>query len=412
MTDGRDGAIRLLHYFYRGALLAKSRPAILGYGVEGGRGMGVRLQRIRAMQEMGIPSFYVQPDERSAMIDAFPDSHGISEAEIERIPPLLRNAVCSGQFEKGEPHCGEEKYNEHVCPARKGKASWHPGTKSHALDGVSWSLFLTEVLVDALKELSEIEESSYDPDVLLTMLQAEEDALYENAMSAPLPEGANLFKIGNDAYNFSQAERETIFRGPNICHSARLPSKARFMGILTETDKLGDLSPPGKETYDVGIERVSHADPTDAEGKMRLVFDQKERERCHVILKPDYKDFFYGAEKDGWVSLTIPNEAEKQEYGYDIENVQGMIVIFLGNCDWGKCAPGDLHEADFVNKTLEFEVNGSPVTALPTFEHGRGNLLQGDHGVHWQPNEDGVFEIRARASAPKSYFRLSSVALY
>ena len=61
------------------------------------------------------------------MIEQFPDSGGISENAIAKIPFLLRNAVCAGQFEKGDPHCGAEKYNENVCPDRKGKASWHPG---------------------------------------------------------------------------------------------------------------------------------------------------------------------------------------------------------------------------------------------------------------------------------------------
>jgi hypothetical protein len=405
MTDGRDGAIRLLHYFYRGAVLAKSRPAILGNGVE-----GPRLTRIQSIQELGVPAFYVNGDKRNAMIEAFPDSQGLSEEELNKIPFLLRNAVCGGQFEKGEPYCSVEKYNNAVCSARKGKASWHPGTKSHALYGVSWSLFLTEVLIEALKDLSEIE--SYDPHDLLTMLQAEEDSVYAEAIKAPLPEANDLFRFKGKGYNFTQEDRETVFRGPNICHTARLPSKIRYNGILTETDKLGDLSPPGKETYDIGIERISEADISQANGKMRLVYEKGERERCEVILKPDYKDFFYGSEKDGWVSLQIPNDAEKREYGYDVSNVKGLIVLFLGNCDWGKCAKGDLRAADFVNKTLEFEVNGKAVIDIPTFEHGGGILLQGEHGYKWQPNENGVFEIRARANNPDSYFRISSIAIY
>jgi hypothetical protein len=123
MTDaGPDGGIRFLHYIYR-AGLNPGRPAVVGIQMD----RGERTRILEDMEKVGLATFAVSEDDFSAMHDAIPDTQGMTGAHIDQMPELVRNFKCFDQIEKGEPFCGEQKYNEHVCPNRKGKASWHPG---------------------------------------------------------------------------------------------------------------------------------------------------------------------------------------------------------------------------------------------------------------------------------------------
>ena len=50
-------------------------------------------------------------------------------------------------------------------------------------------------------------------------------------------------------------EPSLFFKGRSMCHTARLPSQSRYLGYLTDTDKVGKQAPYGQETYEVGIEK-------------------------------------------------------------------------------------------------------------------------------------------------------------
>jgi hypothetical protein len=127
MTDGRDD-VKMLTYFYRGAGLNPGRPAILAKGI-GGRTKVARASRTEDMEKLGLAAFTVSEEQMALVNGAIPDSgaQGLSEEQISQMPELVRDFRCFGAVEKGEPHCSAHKYNEHVCPNRKGKASWHPG---------------------------------------------------------------------------------------------------------------------------------------------------------------------------------------------------------------------------------------------------------------------------------------------
>jgi hypothetical protein len=127
MTDGRAD-IKMLTYFYRAAGLNPGRPAILGKGL-GGRTGGARTARTVEMEELGLAAFKASETEMGLMYGAIPDTGalGLTEIQISQMPELVRDFRCFGAIENGEPHCRKYKYNEHVCPNRKGKASWHPG---------------------------------------------------------------------------------------------------------------------------------------------------------------------------------------------------------------------------------------------------------------------------------------------
>ena len=127
MTDGRAD-FKMSIYFYRGAGLNPGRPAILSKGLDG-RMASARTARTAEMEKLGLAAFAVSPAQMALMYKAIPDTGalGLTETQISQMPELVRDFRCFGEIEKGEPHCRTHKYNEHVCPNRKGKAGWHPG---------------------------------------------------------------------------------------------------------------------------------------------------------------------------------------------------------------------------------------------------------------------------------------------
>jgi hypothetical protein len=287
-----------------------------------------------------------------------------------------------------------------------------------ALDGNRLALFLAQTLTDALSEYVE-RESQPKPEAIIKDLLAEEDLLYHDFKGAPLPELAFALsdKRGqhDDMVVPHDIDVETLFRAPSICHGARTPAQTRYLGILTDTDKVGGIAVHGYETHDIGITH-KEAVETDAKGEMRLAYNKErawDRTNCLVPIKPDYKDYFFAHGKDGWAKLVIPNKSEKRYYNYDPAAVKGILVIFFGSCDWGRCDVDDMQADAYKQGLLEFEVNGRTVTNLTQIGGGLGgHLLKGEQGVNWTPNSDGVFEIRANVKNPRGYVRLSAVILY
>jgi hypothetical protein len=272
------------------------------------------------------------------------------------------------------------------------------------------ALFLTSVLLEVLQDLSS--EGIVDPEKMLAELKVEEDFLYESFTKADLPEGTKLLNPDNDP----DIDVELLFRGPNICKTALTPAQTRYLGILMDTpDKVGGPVPEGQATYEMGISQAD-ANTQPAEGKFRLAYRPDEHGYrggvCPVTIKADNKDFFYAHGKDGWVSITIPNNAEKKAYGYDPAVFKGMIVVYNNGCDWGKCQPGDMRsETDLKAGNFELEVNGKRVTSVSRVDN-TGHVLKGEDGLYWKPNEDGAYELRARVVQPSDYLRFSSIVLY
>jgi hypothetical protein len=216
--------------------------------------------------------------------------------------------------------------------------------KMHSLNGHVLALFLMQVLIEALEEL--VENDNMDPETLLAQLKSEEDQLYESFVKADLPEAVyQLFKLKD------KAQQDLLFKGPSICHTARTPAQTRYLGYLTNADKVGSFAPVGQETYDTGIEKKK-ADRRAANGVMRLVYTSaKEREsQCSVVVKPDYKDYFYAHQKDGMVKLTFPNKAEKQAYRFDQSEYKGLIGIFFGGCTQGSVNRETSNRSTFVKE--------------------------------------------------------------
>ena len=279
--------------------------------------------------------------------------------------------------------------------------------KTHALDGNKFALFLVQVLLDAINDL--IDEQDHIPEVTHKNLKTKEDTLFRSFAEASLPESAsNNFEADIDI-NF-----DLLFRGPNFCHTGLLPAQTRYLGYLTNSSKVGSAAAVGEETYDIGIPK-DVADQSDANGVLRLVYDANSRHNCPVPLRVDYRDYFYAHSKDGWVSLTLPNEAEREAYRYDPGALQGMLVIFFGACDWGKCMNGEVNGDKVEEGKFEIEVNGSKVISWSTIgDDGQnsGYVMKGEHGIYWKPNVDGVYEVKVRVTEPDSFVRFSSFVIY
>ena len=288
--------------------------------------------------------------------------------------------------------------------------------RDHALLGHAMGLFFLDMLVNAIQEyaIATSTSAANDPEVMLAELQSEEELHFNEFKEYPLPQKAGDFHVqkGKSAPPVPEDfDVENFFRGPSLCKTGRTPAQSRYLGYLTDTDKVGGPSSPKDETFDVGITKAV-ADNTAANGIMRLV--QAPHSNCEdAVVMPDYKDFFYAHGKDGWVSLTMPNQAEKQAYNYNPSAMKGTIVIFGGGCDWGRCPPNDLNLIEDFEK-IEMEVNGKKVQAFSgTGGWGGGYVLRYEDGtVRVPPNSDGVFEIRVRISDTKKFVRLSSVVLY
>lgn len=96
--------------------------------------------------------------------------------------------------------------------------------------------------------------------------------------------------------------------------------------------------------------------------------------------------------------------------------LQGIVAICWLKCEWGNCPAGNIMTAEFVEGMGQMEVNGEPVTNITSASvsvQGNDNcdFLRNKSGHHFQPNANGQFEIRARATDPDTYFRFSSFVI-
>lgn len=414
MVDGNYVA-KLLHYAYRGAL-SPNRPGLLMLHYNGRAG-AKRLQAIRDLEAMGMTTFIADEDAQKAMKDAFPDSAGINGADIESLPDYVRNYRCGEQIEKGDPYCNRDKYTKWGCSPRWKQTSWHPGYKDHARVGHGLALFWVETLLDTLKELSENDEAA-DTSGLLSRLVQEDIDLHSNFTLTKLPDlHRNLLKLpeieandGGDVIN-----SELFFRGPSMCHTAKLPSDSRYRGILTATNQVGQPAPYGEETYYVGHDIEVAKKTATEDSEIRLVYStNRERDaKCAgVLIKPDYPDSWYANTMDEWTKLVFPNDAEQEHYGYDSTEYQGIILLNWKKCDWGKCPTHFLTPEDLAKNDWEMKVNSQRVSELIDVNHGSWMVKGEDTGFIFEPDANGKYTIELKVNKISGFVEITAFVLY
>jgi hypothetical protein len=121
MTDGGE-KYKMLMYFIR-AGIRPNQPAVVALHL----GRRDRILPVQQAEDMGLAAFMMDDKEDKLIQNEIPDSFGLSDEEINKMPEFVRNFRCDKKVEGGDPHCGELKWNSTMCNGRKFRVSWHPG---------------------------------------------------------------------------------------------------------------------------------------------------------------------------------------------------------------------------------------------------------------------------------------------
>jgi hypothetical protein len=391
-------------FHWRAALLKEAKPVHImyqGYAYTSCRGddpIDSGSQLMRNMQDLGFASFMSNGNVIRKMVANIPDSSGLSETEQQALPPFVRNYRCAQHLEYGNPQCVKPKFS-HPCQSN----GWYSGWKWHALKGYFMSLFIIEVLDDAVKEL--VRRSDEDPATLLSQLLAEENADYVIFERAEVPSmfQKSLPPSGQDGFDI-----DLFINGNSICHTARLPAEIRFKGILTETNQTGFY------LYDRGVEVEQAKKTTSGSELMRLVYTAADRKYkdCPLEMLHGERDFFYVDSREGWKKLVVPNDSSLKEYGNG-QPLQGLVVFCFADCEYGVCPSGS-HRRRFPI-AYGIQVNNVAVTDLWTIGESECSIVRNERGYRWTPNTDGRFEVQFRVkdtSDPGSFLQVSSIIVY
>jgi hypothetical protein len=406
VTEGRD--VSCMEMFLRQASIGPSRPAFIALGVGYGSALEPRRAILHHLENSGVAALYMPPSVGREVKEGIPDSFGMTDAELQSMPPFVRSFKCEGALEKGEPGCDNAKWTP-MCPKGRYRMGWHPGWKSHALLGNLMGLSLLEAVDDALAEL-EKHNLLRDTSAALRELKMLEDHEYEAfAKSEPTEFHDGMIKDG--AENLEGLNLTSLlYMRRAYCHTARLPAETRFLGILTESSQVGFFH------YDKGVSVKRAGMETNNSTRMRLAFQDSERQDCEVPLNVDYKDFFYVGEPEGAKSLVLPNDAEIRAYGMS-QPLVGIIGFTLAMADYSRYPTGYLRDSHLETGEWEMSVNGIPVTGrvrvAPTgAPAGDAVFVRHKDGWHFPPNEDGRFEIQVRVKAVGKFLWFSSFMIF
>jgi len=407
MTTG--GAVSKVElYMYRAALLPTRPGFILLDAHNRYFGVGKEMQ-----DTLGLTAFVLLSQAVRPLTMKFPDTAIMTQNEIAEMPTHVRAFRCGSGVEKGEPGCLAQKYTydpdpSEPCNRRSHRVSWHPGWKWHAFYGNILTLFLAEALQDALETIHHnITTGGMDPNNLLDKLKSEDDANHKQFTESTLP-GKYFDK---DLLAIDDIPNDVIYRKPNFCHTARLPSLTRYQGTLTESPEFQGGS---YEHYDRGYELSNVMSNNNANmTQMPLVWDPKSYQlQCTKYrVQIDYQDFFF-ANSLGESKLLLPNPSEKKAYGSTPQQpLQGYISLCLARCGW-KCPPQSVSWDNMRSGShVTMSLNGVPVQNYTKFAEDCAFLKHAD-GHKWKPDENEQFDIRMKTNEAGMYIRMSSLVIW
>jgi hypothetical protein len=288
------------------------------------------------------------------------------------------------------------------------------------------ALFIMQSLLSAVDDLLSFGSESLED--LLARLEREEKEHYERSLQQldAFIASETLKEEIPKEMGYSSMDKlpvsdldvvSTVLGGESICHTVRLPSRIRYLGYLTNTDKVGGPSVYGEETFDIGMELQEAKSMTNSTIKsLQLIWDANEsfrRQECPLIIAPDAKDSWYFQFGDGWRELRIPNEATRSAYRYNSSIMKGIVIMILRNCDWGQCETGFLTADDFGGNETGWEmmVNGMRVTALSDIGNG-AIVVQNEHGITFPQGSNGEYKLDFHVTKPSHFLKLSSVIIF
>jgi hypothetical protein len=404
---------------------------------------GILVQNERVFQDCqaAIPDSSVNVvAEESSVKDTTTES-AEEELRLQAMPPLIRNFKCRDFLETGDPYCGRDKWNTTMCTNRMHMVGWHPGWKTHALQGNLLALTLADALDEALvflqQQLGGLEQPASSPtpntlDRIVQQLQAQELETSERILNTDnnndipaafrLPLWASEFALPLDV------EPHWIWLQPNVCRTARMPARSRLLGVATNNNHILKQQQNGNsndnemenDSYYKGIPRIeAEREFSSDNAEMRLVQDTLRQDprltKCNETWRWDFQDNYYVHNREGWRHLVVPNDAEALAYlprrGGQQHQLKGIILVCMTACNSRKCDPSQLFPDD-VNEhgRGEMEVNGVPVQSLTPAD--ACHFLKHANGHIWQPNAQGRFQVRVRVIEPNWFMLLSSIIVW
>jgi len=297
-------------------------------------------------------------------------------------------------------------------------------SKAHALYAHYVALPFVEILLEGLSELVATKK---DPKTLFQEIQKEEDEEFEAFLSVGVVDkfNATIFERFGELGDLI----DTWFKAPSLCRTSLLPSMTRYLGLATNSDKVAGTCRCYEEEYEKGyyfhrnFGVYNYTDRHPPKGEMVINSPHDFRacwpvDVCSEIVMPDYKDWFYGDWTNGPVSITFPNEKEREYYGYKPGKFKGILglvsTLFTENVK--------RNQYDYAfyqwNEYVSAKVNGKPVTNWIMFN--RMAILEGADGIYWEPsaNNDYTFEFSPNGTlgdgrpANALHFRLQGFVLY
>jgi hypothetical protein len=183
-----------------------------------------------------------------------------------------------------------------------------------------------------------------------------------------------------------------------------LPAETRYKGILFDKEEDGSY-----ENYEFGAKQddAKKRNITD-KSTMQLTYEGKVD--CPILSAIDYKDYFFATHNDGESTMTIPNKAEQKAYLYGTDGLEGLILVSLGKCNWGRCPPGDMREDQVNGGNITLRVNSVMVQEM-TLINADVLLLHHKECYYWKTNKHGQYELTARVHVPKGYLQITSIIL-
>lgn len=284
------------------------------------------------------------------------------------------------------------------------------------------ALFVMQALIAAVDDLVALESESLEG--LLARLQKEEDDHYvQVSRRNPLDDELREIFNGTEGlhklcYNFEDLSNappdfdwySLFLTGKSVCHTARLPSRIRYLGFLTDSTKTGGPSVFGEETFDVGLEDVS--DP-EAGNSLPLVWDAegKWRNQCPFVIAPDNKDFFYTQHGYGWRELVIPSASMREAYHYDPSAMKGIVIMVFQTCWWGQCPENRLQPKDLEDGKWDIKINDVPVTKMTAIGN-EAVVAQNADGITFPQGPDGGYKLGFHVNEPGWYQKIYSIIVF
>jgi len=368
----------------------------------------------------------------------FPNSDD-DDVDTSKLPPAVRNYICGGHTEVGEP-CGDFKWDtNHTCPAIRSQTSWHNGWKDHLLIGRLSAAFILETFLQAIDELSQATDESdqtsnsaettlegalTDPHSVLPRSQPDISLRYLAELRAFENKDKQTFLESmppNDIFEKGLTHKgnfTTFQKAKSFCRTSMLPSQARYDGVVTGEKKQATYLFGGKTDYaDEGhdIKReLPDPEPENNSTELMLVYNtQDNRKTCNATII-DFKDLFYARYEDQWMKTTLPNDEEMEYFDLVGHKLEGIIMLCTLVGAFGRFPADYVTIPEFYNQTTGLIVNGIKVSDGIDVHEERCYVLkhgEGEDGYFFPANDKGSYQIQIRVPRKGNLYLTSMVVL-